>query len=68
MPLSHGMFAKNVLKASSPPAEAPIPTISGAGRGAGRLEATGLVVRLAGRADFVLLDLLDRFCPVSDRL
>src|SRR3546814_8967459 len=29
MPLSDGMFAKKVLKASSPPAEAPMPTISG---------------------------------------
>ncbi len=29
MPVSAGMWVKNVLKASRPPAEAPMPTISG---------------------------------------
>jgi hypothetical protein len=49
MPLSAGMLAKNVLKASSPPADAPMPTINGASGGGA---AIGFC-RCLGEFDFV---------------
>ena len=49
MPLSAGMFAKNVVKASSPPAEAPMPTIRG--------DACNFIPGWESRAACVALDL-----------
>src|SRR5262245_16534811 len=53
MPLSVGILAKNVLKALSPPAEAPIPTIRG--------DAGDVVRAWDARADFVRRDLPSEF-------